>query len=155
MGELSKQEDGWQRLATAAAITAARRIVLGDAAVIPMNTPIGRLSDVEWGWIVAAVIFGWIAKRAEQATTEGMDVDFAIRVGLVDPDPWDAGTISAVLPKLADLPGLDWSKPLAEWPRETMIVFLMKALGLVREAMDARDHGGGAITDKADNVLIV
>ena len=37
---------------------------------IPPGTPIGRLGDVEWGWIVAAILFGWIATRAEQATAE-------------------------------------------------------------------------------------
>ena len=32
------------------------------------NTLIGRLSDVEMGWLVAAILFGWISTRAEQAT---------------------------------------------------------------------------------------
>jgi hypothetical protein len=26
------------------------------------------LSDVEMGWLVAAILFGWISTRAEQAT---------------------------------------------------------------------------------------
>ena len=63
MGEITKHENEWQDRATAAAIKAARRIVVGDAAVIPMMTPVGRLSEVQWGWIVAAVLFAWI-KRA-------------------------------------------------------------------------------------------
>jgi hypothetical protein len=50
-------EDEWQRRATAAAITGARGIVQAGGP-IPPGTPIGWLSDVEWGWIVAAVLFG-------------------------------------------------------------------------------------------------
>jgi hypothetical protein len=154
MGELTQRENDWQDRATAAAIAAARQIVLGDAAVIPMNTPIGRLSDVEWGWIATAVIFGWIATRARQATTEDRDVEQSIRDG-VD-GAWDAGAVATILPKLADLPDIDWSKPLAEWPRETMIVFLTKALGLAHEAISARDLSGGSITRKtSDNIIAV
>ena len=49
----SALEDAWQRRATAAAIEAARKVVKVDG-VIPPGTPIGRLGDVEWGWLVAA-----------------------------------------------------------------------------------------------------
>jgi hypothetical protein len=31
----------------------------------------------------------------------------------------DAGAVVAILPELADTPGINWSKPLAGWPRET------------------------------------
>ena len=44
MGELTEREDEWGRRATAAAIAAARRIVLGDQAVVNMNSPVGRLN---------------------------------------------------------------------------------------------------------------
>jgi hypothetical protein len=146
MGELSKYEDEWQRRATAAAVAAARRIVKGDAA-IPANTPVGRLSDVQWGWLVAAVIFGWIAVRAEQATAEGLDVEQMIRDGCSD--AWDAGAIATILPKLAETPDTDWSSPLAEWPREMMLEFLGTALRLTREAMAARDRGPGVTHNSA------
>ena len=63
---LSALEDDWQRRATAAAIEAARGVIKLDAP-IPPGTPIGRLSDTEWGWILAAMLFAWISKRAEQA----------------------------------------------------------------------------------------
>ncbi len=149
MGKLTKSEDDWQRRATDAAIAAARRIVLGDAAAIPMNTPVGRLSDVEWGWIAAAVIFAWIATRAEQATAEGLDTERTMRLTGYDPEPWDAGAIAAMLPKLGDMPGIDWTNPLAGWSRETMINFLTTALALIRKAMIARDLSGGTITGKA------
>ena len=140
MGELSKCEDEWQRRATAAAVAAARRVVKGDAA-IPANTPVGRLSDVQWGWLVAAAIFAWIGVRAEQATAEGLDVEQMIRDGCSD--AWDAGAIATILPKLAETPDIDWSSPLAEWPRDRTVRFLATALRLTHEAMTARDRGHG------------
>jgi hypothetical protein len=99
-----------------------------------------------WGWIVVAVIFAWIATRAEQATTEGLDTELVIRTAGLE--AWDAGAVATILPKLADVPGVDWSKPLAAWPREAMIRFLLAALELMRAAIRARDLGGGAITRK-------
>src|SRR5262249_30682737 len=62
----SALEDVWQRDATPAAIAAARGVVQ-TGGPIPPGTPIGRLSDTEWGWILAAMLFAWISKRAEQA----------------------------------------------------------------------------------------
>ena len=151
MGEITEHENEWQDRATAAAIEAARRIVLGDAAVIPMMTPVGRLSELQWGWIVAAVLFAWISVRAEQAASEGRDIELTIRDG-VD-GAWDAGAIASTLPALADTPGIDWSKPLADWSRDQMIAFLSNALRLVQQAMAARDRGPG-ITRKPDDTLL-
>ena len=148
MGELTEREDEWGRRATAAAIAAARRIVLGDQAVVNMNSPVGRLNDVEWGWIVSAAIFAWIATRAEQATAEGLDTEIVIRTATLDPNPWDAGAVATILPKLAVVPGIDWSKPLVDRSSQEMISFLTTALGLIRTATIARDLGGGAITRK-------
>src|SRR5262249_51484917 len=138
-------EDEWQRRATKAAIQAVRDLVKPGGAV-PPGAPIGRLTDVELGWLVAAVMFAWIASRAEQATAEGLDTELAIRATGYDPDPCDAGAVQAILPELAETPGIDWSNSLATWPREMMIGFLLTALGLVRKALIARDLGGGTIT---------
>ena len=74
---LSVIEDIWQRDATAAAIAGARGVVQMDGP-IPPGTPIGRLSDTEWGWIIAAVLFAWIGKRAEQAVAEQLDSEQTI-----------------------------------------------------------------------------
>src|SRR5262249_34643831 len=126
MGERIERDSEWQEAATAASIAAARKVVLGDDAGINKNTPVGRLSDLEWGWIVTSAIFAWIATHAEQATVKGLDVEQTIRFSMLDPNPWDAGMISTVLPKLADV-GIDWSKPPADWSRETMITFLSAA----------------------------
>jgi hypothetical protein len=146
-GPATALEDVWQRKATEAAIAAVRNVVKPGGA-IPPGAPVGRLSDIEIGWIVAAVLFGWISTRAEQATSEGLDAELAIRATGYDPDPWDAGAVAAILPDLGEMPDVDWSKPIGAWPRETMIRFLTTALGLVRKAVIARDLGGGTITRK-------
>jgi hypothetical protein len=150
MGGLTRQEDDWGQRATAAAIAAARRVVLGNEAAINMNTPVGRLSDIEWGWIVSSAIFAWVQVRAEQAVVEGLDTERAIRVtGFARGEPWNAGAIAAILPGLGDDASIDWSQPLAAWSRDAMIAFLQKALALVRKAEIARDLGGGTITRKS------
>jgi hypothetical protein len=146
---LSAIEDQWQRDATAAAIAGARGVVqMGGP--IPPGTPIGRLSDLEMGWIVAAVLFGWIRIRAEQAAAEHLDAERTIRIIALDPSPWDAGAVAAILPDLADAcAGLDWSKPVGTWPRDDMIEFLLMAMRLIRKAMIARDLSDKGITRKS------
>ena len=146
-------EDHWQRRATAAAIEAARKVVKVDG-VIPPGTPIGRLSDIEWGWILAAILFAWISTRAEQATAESLDTEQTIRMTGLDPEPWDAGAIAVILPELAAMPGVDWSKPIGEWSRETMVEFLLTAMGLIRKAMVARDLSERGITRGSSSVAI-
>src|SRR6516164_1682864 len=140
-------EDEWQRRATAAAIEAARGVVRMDGP-IPPGTPVGRLSETEWGWVVAAVLFGWIRVRAEQATAEQLDTERTIRMTALDPEPWDAGAVAAILPELADTCAdtVDWSKPLTQWPRETIIEFLLKAMPLISKAVIARDLSDRGIT---------
>src|SRR5262249_1112152 len=76
--------------ATAAAIAGARGVVHMDGP-IPPGTPVGRLSEMEWGWIVAAILFAWISMRARQATAEQLDIEQTIRMTALDPPPWDAG----------------------------------------------------------------
>jgi hypothetical protein len=151
---LSALEDKWQRDATAAAITAVRRVIqLGGP--IPLGTPVGRLSDAEWGWIVAGVLFAWISKRAEQAAAEQLDTEQTIRMTALDPQPWDAGAVAAILPDLADAcSGLDWSKPLTAWPKDDIIEFLLKAMPLIRKAMIARDFSDKGVTRKSSVNMI-
>jgi hypothetical protein len=140
-------EDAWQRRATASAIVEARKIV-GN--VIPPSTQIGRLSDQEWGYFVAAIIFGWIATRAEQASTEGIEAERTIRNTTLTPDPWDAGAIIAILPELAETcSDIDWAEPLNAWPIATMTKFLLEAIKLIEPAMRARDLSGRGVTQEA------
>src|SRR5215831_19498537 len=103
---LSALQDQWQRDATAAALAGARGVIRTDGP-IPPGTPIGRVSDVEWGWILAAMLFPWISKRAQQAAAEQLDTERTIRMVALDPQPWDAGAVAAILPDLADACPLD------------------------------------------------
>jgi hypothetical protein len=139
-------DDIWQRRATAAAIAAVRQVLDGDA--IPKAAPVGRLTDLELGWLVAAAVFGWIRTRAEQATAEGWDTEQTLRVSELDPDPWDAGAVTHILPQLADLDGIDWSTPVGTWSKDTITRFILTAMKLTRAAMLARDVSGGGICTK-------
>ena len=151
---LSALEDEWQRRATAAAIAGARGVVQKDGP-IPPGTPVGRLSDVEWGWIVAAVLFSWIKTRAEQAAAEHLDTERTIRVTALDPEPWGAGAVAAILPDLANACGhVDWSKPLTDWQRDTVIEFLLAAMSLIRKAMIARDQSEKGVTQRSGAATI-
>jgi len=60
--ETTKKENAWQTAATEAAVAGARKIALNSTG-LPPTTPIGRLNDVQWGWIITAAIFGWIEVR--------------------------------------------------------------------------------------------
>jgi hypothetical protein len=141
-------EDVWQRQATANAIAEARRII--TAGVIPPAVQIGRLSDKEWGLVAAAIIFGWIETRAEQASVEGIEAERTIRNTTITPDPWDAGVIITILPELAEnCADLDWSEPLSAWPKATMANFLLEAFKLIEPAMRVRDLSGRGVTQRA------
>jgi hypothetical protein len=139
-------EDAWQRQATRVAIEKARAVVSGGA--VPPMTPVGRLSDTEWGWIVASILFGWISERATQATANGFETEKHIRTTGIEPGPWDAGAIGTILPELADAP-IDWNASLAELSRDEMIIFLGAAYTLIDKAMQARELGGNSITRKS------
>jgi hypothetical protein len=146
---LSALEDQWQRDATAAAIAGAKGVIQVGGP-IPPGTPIGRLSESEWGWIIAAVLFAWIRVRAEQAASEQLDTEQVIRLTALDPMPWDAGAVTAILPELADAcAGLDWSKPIGAWPKEAVAEFLLTAMRLIRKGMIARDLSDKGVTRNA------
>lgn len=149
MGKLApapqvKTDDDWQREATLSAIAAARSVITGDG--INQRAMIGSLSELEWGWIVAAAIFEWIKKRAEQAVAEGSDMEATIR-GMHgrDPEPWEAGAVASILPALGNIPGLDWSRPIGEWHKDQITSFAWQIYKLTDAALAARDEGA---TDK-------
>jgi hypothetical protein len=136
-------DDIWQRRATAAAIAAVRQVIDGDA--IPKATPIGRLTDIELGWLLAAGLFAWIRTRGEQATAEGWDTEQTLRTTALDPQPWDAGAVAHILPRLAELDDIDWERPVGAWSKDAVISFLLAAMKLITTAMTARDVGSGGI----------
>ena len=142
MGRLSEREDAWQAEATANAVADARSIAQSQLA----NTPAGRLSDQQWGWIISAAIFAWIRTRYQQAIAEGLAQEQ--HVTRMDPSPCDSAIVLSILPKLADQSAIDWSKPLAEWSREEMASFVGLAWRLIDEARAALDRMPDAILHK-------
>jgi hypothetical protein len=140
MNKFTKHEDDWQAKATEAAIAAARKIALNCTGLPPI-TPVGRLTDSQWGWIVTAAIFGWVETRCEQAIAEGLDQEIAVRMTGLSPSPSDVAVVTSILPMLADKAGIDWSQPLAAWSQNTMANFLLLSWQLILQAETARDSG--------------
>jgi hypothetical protein len=136
MGALSKLENEWLDNATAAAVAGASKIALSSGPL--MNTPVGRLSDHEWGMICTAVISGWIEVRVQQAIAEGRDQEEMVRLTGLNPSPCDSAVVRSILPALADQAGVDWTLPLAAWSGDTMTGFLLLAWRLLGEAETAR-----------------
>jgi hypothetical protein len=141
MGKLS-EKDEWQRQATAAAIAEARKVV-GSGPLL--NTPVGRLSDREWGWIVVGVIFGWIQTRYHQAIAEGLDSEKLMRSIEYSPSPGDVAVARSILPLLADQSGIDWSKPLMVWSKDEMTNFVLMVRQLSDHAALTRDQGAALL----------
>jgi hypothetical protein len=148
MGKLTQQESQWLDKATAEAIKGARKIALRSTPL--MNTPVGRLTDHEWGMICIAAIFGWVETRVQQAVAEGRDSEEFVRITGLTPSPCDCACVKSILPALAEQAQIDWSKPLADWSQEVMTNFLSLARELMHEAEIARDHGGGKILKRAE-----
>ena len=98
--------------------------------VFPPSTPIGYLDETDWDKIIAAAVFAWFSVRSELAFTEKFGAADTL-TGLA-PDPKEFGLVLAVLPRLAELPGVDWAKPLGEWPRDDVARFLLAGHQLIK-----------------------
>jgi hypothetical protein len=119
---------------------AAAKDLVADMGPIRPGVPVGRLTGSEWGWICSTVVWAWIASRAEQAATEGWNGERTIRSSGFVSDPWSAGAIVSVLPKLFEAcPDLDWSQPVGAWSKDVVVEFLTQAFGLIQRALVARD----------------
>jgi hypothetical protein len=135
MGKLSEQEDVWQAEATASAVASARSMAQSQDRLA--NTPAGKLSDQQWGYLIAAVLFAWIQKRYQQAIKEGLALEAEAHVTRMNPSPRDSALVQSILPTLADQASVDWGKPLASWSRAEMAGFIDLAWALIEEAKDA------------------
>jgi hypothetical protein len=149
MGSISKHEDDWQAKATAVAIAEARRVATSSGPL--MNTPVGRLSDLQWGWIFAGALFGWITTRHQQAISEGWDKEETVLGDGFSPSPGDVAVVKSILPMLADQASVDWSKPLAAWSKDTMTDFVLLAWQLINDAEAAGEHGPGILRKSSLN----
>jgi hypothetical protein len=136
---ISAEYDQWLRRATATAVAKVWELI-GPKELIRPDTPAGRLTQAQLTWIVSAAIWGWIVTRGEQAASEGLDPERAGRVTNLDPDPWDLGSVKAILPELAKSSvGFDWAKSANQWSKDELAEFLLKGFNLVQRAMRARD----------------
>jgi hypothetical protein len=133
-------EAEWMAKATRSAIDAARDVI-GEHGVNGRSM-ISSLNELEWGWIACAAVFAWIRTKSEQAVAEGIGYDDAIRA-MPDraPQPWDAGTVTAILPALGNIDGVPWEKPIGDWSKDQMVTFVWQAHCLVEQALAARDEG--------------
>jgi hypothetical protein len=135
MGAISKHDDPWQAKATSAAVAAARKIA-NACPGLPAATPIGELSDTQWGWICTAVIFAWVRTRCEQAIAEGFDQEDAVRITGLEPPPRDVAVIRSILPTLANQAGIDWSRDVLEGHHAEIFAARVAA------DQQKRDHAG-------------
>jgi hypothetical protein len=148
IASISAENDEWVRRATAASIAAAKDLVAPQGP-IRSATQLGKLSSSEWGWIVSTVVWGWISTRSEQAASEGLDPERAVRVTKLDPDPWDLGAVRAILPELAkSCAGFDWARPANAWSKDELAQFLLTGFALIQRATTARDAIEGQIAGK-------
>lgn len=151
MGEITKREDEWLRRATAVAIAEARKVALEGTAL--RLTPVERLNDAQWGWVINAAIFGWVTTRCQQAIEEGMDQEEAVRLTGLPPSPCDVAVVRSVLPALAEQARVDWAQSLGACSKDTMTNFLLLAWQLINQAETARDRGAGEIVLREDPSL--
>jgi hypothetical protein len=151
---LSAENDEWLRRATASAVAKVKELICPE--LIPAATPAGRFNPSQLTWIVSAAVWGWIITRSEQASSEGLDPERAIRVTNLDPDPWDLGSVRAILPELAKAcSGFDWSKPANKWTKDELAGFLLTGFNLIRKAHEARDQVEEQIAGKPTHPDIV
>jgi len=92
MGKISEREDQWQREATQVAVAEARKMAQSSEAKLN-NMLVSRLSDTQWGFILAGAIFGWISTRCRQAISEGLDQEELVRTLAREPSPGDIAII--------------------------------------------------------------
>jgi hypothetical protein len=138
----------WEKQATACAVESARKMI-GEG-VVPADTPVGGLSDEQLGWLLCVGIVSWIHTKAEQAVDEGnAAVEANMRDTGTEPLPWDAGAVETILEELAGVEGIDWNAAVFSWPKDTMLLFLCSAYGLMSKAIAARDRGGGITAPQA------
>jgi hypothetical protein len=127
----------WQRRVRAVVVAAAEKKI-NDL------QPASLLKGSDVALLVDEVISTWIMFRAEQAVANGVKHDVLVLMTGATPEPWDLGTVAAILPRLAAL-AIDWSKPLAEFSKDEMCSFIYQALDLACRAQCARDAAQAAV----------
>ena len=134
----------WDAKASQAAIDGAREATES----INPRAAISSLSSTEWMWIAMGAVFGWIKTKSQHAIAESKSFDKTIReMPQYFPEPWDAGAVESILPKLGDLKGMPWDKPLGDWSTKEMVRLAWNMHYLIDGAIARRDEGAeGKIT---------
>jgi hypothetical protein len=149
IASISAEHDEWIRRAFAVSLNRAKDLVAPQG-------PLGKLSDSEWGWIISTVVWGWVSTRGEQAASEGLDPERAVRTSRLTPNPWDVGAVKAILSELAkSCAGFDWSKPASAWSKDELATFLLTGFDLIQRAADARDAVEEKIAGKPVNADVI
>jgi len=142
----------WDAKASQAAVDGAREATES----INPRAAISSLSSTEWMWIAMGAVFGWIKTRSQHAIAESKSYDKTIReMPQYFPEPWDAGAVESILPKLGDLKGLPWEKPLGDWTKKEMVRFAWNVHYLIDGAIARREEGadGKIVTIKSQAVM--
>jgi hypothetical protein len=151
MGKLSQQEDAWQAEATAQAVASARSMAQSQSGLA--NTPAGKLSDQQWGWIISAAIFAWIETRYQQAVAEGLACEELVT--RTSPSPRDSAIVQSILKPLASQAKIDWSKKLAAWSQQEMTDFVGLSWALIKDAEAALGQLPDTVLHKPEKTAAV
>ena len=78
-----------------------------------MNSPVGRLNERQWGWIVTAAIFGWIEARTRKRSAKVATPRNAFTTPGSLPIPGDVAVVRSILPSSPTRPA---STGPSRWP---------------------------------------
>lgn len=149
MGGVAKISFEEREMAYSAAIAMAKECIGpdDDLMLLNANAKLGTLSDQEWRKLAHAMVSGWICARSRQLTVERFgDETFFLATGEV-PEAVELGTCESTLPALGDLVeklGLG-SKPINDWMKGQVLLFIWTAAELVEQARVARDERPGPV----------
>ena len=134
---MAKADDQAIRGATEAAIASVRSLLSGNKSAINPRAMVGSLSDTELGYVVTSDVFAWIKAKAEAHMKNGaVAIEWAIKTMNQNPEPQEAGAVASILPALANVDGVDWSKPLSDWSKEEIGRLIWEGYHLVSIALD-------------------
>lgn len=136
-----------QKAAIQAAFDSVRMLWTSVEPVINPNSTLRTLSTFELGWIVNMAISQWICERSRQVTTVRGAERLIHTLDSQTPEPWERGAVTAILPSLGDFLAENnlTGKPIGEWDKEGICLFLWIAYRLIDGARIARDELPGDI----------
>jgi|SRR5215218_669638 len=146
MGSVSRISNTERLAAFAAAVDMARTAIGSQEHHVRQEARIGELSLFEWDKLASALVSGWIIERSRQLVAERLGDEPEFLALGETPEPYDLGTVAAVLGPLADLiekAGLS-DRPIGAWSKHEVCLFVWTATELVLEARTKRDERPGS-----------